>query len=123
MRLGLFSPADEQLVLPDQRVSSGHIPIQGQRPLVFGDALCGAVGKAEDHSQGQVREGMIGSQRQSLGRRGFRGGEPSGFIARGQADREIGLNLRHASQRVDVDGIEGQGAFEKGAGLGHSFQT
>ena len=122
MRLGLFGPADEQLVLPDQGVSSGHIPIQSQGPLVFGDALCGAVGKAEDHAQGEVRESVIGSQGQSPSRRGLCCGEPRGFIVRRQAYCEIGLDLRHASYRVDVGGVEDQGAFEKGARLGQVFK-
>ena len=50
VRLGLLGPADEQLVLPDQRVSSGQVAIQGQGPFIFGDALSGAVGEAEDHA-------------------------------------------------------------------------
>ena len=113
VRLGLLGPTNEQLVLPDQRVSSSHIAIEGQGPFVFGDALGGSVGEAEDHAQGQVRKSVVGSQRQSLGRRSLGRGETHGFIACGQADREIGLNLRHARQRVDIGGIEGQCALEE----------
>jgi hypothetical protein len=45
----LFGPANEQLALSDQRVSSSEIAIQGQRPFIFSDAGRGAVGEAKDH--------------------------------------------------------------------------
>ena len=52
VRLGLLGATDEQFVLSDQRMSSGHVTIQSQRSFVFSDALGGAVGEAEDHAQG-----------------------------------------------------------------------
>ena len=69
-----------------------------------------------------MSEGMIGSQGQSLRRRRLRCCEPGCFIARGQADREIGLNLRHASQRFDIGGIEGQRALKETARLVQAFE-
>src|ERR1700733_10199642 len=123
MRLGLLSAPDEQFVLSDQRMSSSYVPVQSQRSFVFGDAVGGAVGDPEDHAEGYMRGGMIGSQGQGFRRRFLRRDEPSCFIARGQAYREIGLNLRHAGQRVNVAGIEGQGAFEEAVRSGHAFKS
>src|SRR6516164_6688665 len=46
--LGLLSAADIHFENADQRVSSGQIRIDGERPLAFGNSLFGTIGGAKD---------------------------------------------------------------------------
>ena len=119
MGLGLRAATEKILGETDARVRVGQISIQRQCLLAFSNALGRAVGEHLDDAQKPVGQRMLWSQGQSLdqgrlSRRETRGpviGQKHGTICR--------INTRHADQRLDIFGIERQGAFEKAARLRH----
>ena len=117
MNLGFLAATHNILGESDGSVSPCQISIQRQRSFAFGNALWYALGIDLDEPQRKMCAGMIGSQGQGLAHHRFGCCVVGGPIVGRKDVSTPYVNHRRADERLDIAGIERQGAFEKSACL------
>ena len=123
MGSGFFGVTDEYLGEADVAVSCRQIRVQRQRPLEFGDALVRPLRLIQDGAHDLMGQRIVRPLRKHLGYRRFGRRE-----ARVPVVRQIGAAHRivdppDLKQRVEVAGIDREGALEEAARLRHVFDV
>ncbi len=103
---------DEYLGEADVPVSIGQVRIERQRSLEFGDALADALGLDQDAAHNLMGQRIVRPLRKHLGYRRFGRREPGVPVVRQIGSAHSIVDPSDAEQRVEIAGIDREGALE-----------
>ena len=121
MGLGLLAATEKILGETDEAMSVGQIAIQRQRPLAFSDALSCAFRKYLHGAQKRGPEACCGAMDKALIKAASAAAKA---LVRSSVDKvapQLVERPRQTDHRLDIFGIERQGALEKTPRLRHVF--